>query len=352
MSESADLRTLAVTAGRPERQPGAPLNTPIVAASSFVAGGATDYAREDSPTAAALEAALGALEGGQAIVFSSGMAAASAALDLLAPGAVVVAPVDPYTGTGLRLAELAAAGRIVLRRADVADADDVLSACAGADLLWLESPTNPLLAVADLPACIAGAHGQGALVLVDNTFATPILQRPLGLGADLVLHSVTKAIGGHSDLLLGAIVASDADLAGRVRGRRTLLGAMPGAFDCFLALRGLRTLALRMERAQANAQLLAERLRAHPGVARVRYPGWGFMVAFEPHGDAARADRVCAATRVWTNATSLGGVESLIERRRTHLHESDLVPDQLIRLSVGIEAVDDLWRDLQQALTT
>ena len=345
-----DLRTIAVTAGRPARTPDAPLNTPIVAASSFIAGGPMDYARDDSPTVRAFEDALGALEGGTATAFSSGMAAANAALDLVPMAGIVVVPEDPYAGTGVRLGELADIGRIARRQVDISDTAAVIAACAGADLLWLETPTNPLLVQAELAACIAGAHAAGCRVLVDNTFATPILQRPLAQGADLVLHSVTKAIGGHSDLLMGVVVAADADLATAIHSRRVSLGAVPSAFDAFLALRGLRTLAIRVERAQENARHVVERLREHPKATAVRYPGWGTIASFEAVGDEASAERVCNATRIWTYATSLGGVESLLERRRRHPHENPLVPATLIRLSFGIEAAADLWADLAAAL--
>ena len=350
MIESTDPNTLAVTAGRPARTPDAPLNTPIVAASSFVAGGPMGYAREDSPTTAALEEALGALEGGSAITFASGMGAANAALDLLPYGAVVVAPSAAYTGVAARLRELDAIGRISLRVVDVDDLGAVTQACAGAHLLWLESPTNPLLEIADVPACVQAAHANGARVLVDNTFATPILQRPILDGADIVMHSVTKALSGHSDLILGALVTRDADLAAALRTRRVLLGASPSAFDAFLALRGIRTLPLRVERAQENARTIVARLHEHPQVAVVRYPGFGTIAAIEPTGDAERAERICERTRLWTHATSLGGVESLLERRRRWPLESDRVPDTLIRLSFGIEGVEDLWSDLDQAL--
>jgi len=206
--------------------------------------------------------------------------------------------------------------------------------------------------VADLPACIAGAHAAGAVVLVDNTFATPILQNPLDLGADLVLHSVTKALGGHSDLMLGALVARDADLAERVRIRRVLLGAAPSAFDCYLALRGIRTLAIRVERAQQNAREITARLVGHPALDRVRYPGFGTMAAIDVAGGADAAETACASVRVWTHATSLGGVESLLERRRRWPLESSRVPEGLVRLSFGIEGVEDLWTDLDRALRT
>ena len=342
--------TLAVVAGRPTPVPDGPVNPPIVPASTFHAGGPYGYAREWSPTAEALEEALGALEGGAAVVFSSGMAAANAILDLLPPGARVVAPTAVYTGVGVRLRELAEIGRIALRTVEIDDTPAVVEACADADLLWIESPTNPLMQEADLPTCIAACHSAGGRVVVDNTFATPILQQPLSLGADLVLHSVTKGLSGHSDLLMGAVMTSDAELVERLRSRRVLLGAAPGAFDCYLALRGLRTLAVRVERAQENARTITARLVDHPAVSRVRYPGWGTIASIEMVGGAGAADRLCSSVRLWVHATSLGGVESLLERRRRWPLESEVVPESLVRLSFGIESVDDLWADLSSAL--
>lgn len=342
--------TLAVSAGRPPVGPDQPLNAPIVPASAFHAGGTLEYAREAAPTTDALEQALGALDGGRAVAFSSGMGAANAMLDLVPMGGVVVAPSAAYTGVAVRLRELAAIGRITLRIVEADDTDEVRAACAGADLLWLESPTNPLLQVADLQACIPAAHAAGMRVLVDSTFATPMLQQPLAWGADVVLHSVTKALSGHSDLLLGALVAREEDLAEELRVRRVLLGAAPSAFDCYLALRGIRTLAVRVDRAQANAREIVALLADHPVVSRVRYPGFGTIAAIEVHGDPEVAERVCRSVRVWTHATSLGGVESLLERRRRWPLESTTVPIDLIRLSFGIEDASDLWSDLAQAL--
>lgn len=344
------LDTVVVRAGRPPAEPNQPLNTPIVPASSFHAGGTIEYAREFAPTTSALEEAIGAIEHGTAIAYSSGMAAANAVMDLVPPGGVVVAPSAAYTGVAVRLRELDGIGRISLRVVEADDTTGVVAACAGANLLWLESPTNPLLQVADLAACIAGAHTAGARILVDNTFATPILQTPLTMGADVVLHSVTKSLGGHSDLLMGALVARDHDLAEQLRIRRVLLGAAPSAFDCYLALRGLRTLALRVARGQDNAREITDRLAGHPHVDRVRYPGFGTMAAIDVTGGAQAADALSRAVRVWTHATSLGGVESLLERRRRWPLESSIVPEGLVRLSFGIEDVDDLWRDLDTAL--
>lgn len=342
--------TVAVTAGRPAAAPDAPINPPIVPASTFHAGGPWEYAREGAPSTAALEAAIGALEHGTAVAFSSGMAAANAVMDLVPPGGLVVAPSAAYTGVAVRLRELADAGRIRLAIVDVDDTDAVQRACTGAALLWLESPTNPLLQVADLPACITAGHEAGALVLVDSTFATPMLQQPLTLGADAVLHSVTKALSGHSDLLMGAVVCADPDLAERVRVRRVLLGAAPGAFDCYLALRGLRTLAVRVSRAQESAREITAHLSRHPAISRVRYPGWGTIAAIEFTGGVPAAEALCAGVRLWVHATSLGGVESLLERRRRWPLESTVVPEDLVRLSFGIESAADLWSDLRASL--
>ena len=215
-------------------------------------------------------------------------------------------------------------------------------------MLWLESPSNPLLDVADLAAICASPRGPRTRVVVDNTFATPLLQRPLALGADIVVHSATKLIGGHSDLLLGAAVTADAEELGRLRGARSLNGATPGMLECFLALRGSRTLALRLRHAQASAEQLAARLGDNPAVDRVRYPGFGTIVSFELV-DGAAADRACRATRIIRHATSLGGVETCMERRSVHPGQEH-IPAGLIRLSTGCENLEDLWNDLSAAL--
>jgi cystathionine gamma-synthase len=219
---------------------------------------------------------------------------------------------------------------------------------ARADLLWLESPSNPLLEVADLAGICAAPRGSGTRVVVDNTFATPLLQRPLDLGADVVVHSATKLIGGHSDLLLGAAVAADPGELSRLRTARSLYGATPGMLECFLALRGARTLPLRLRHAQASAQRLAAELAEQPAVTRVRYPGFGTVVSFELR-DGAAADRACRATRIVRHATSLGGVETCMERRSVQPGQEHLPPG-LIRLSVGCETFEDVWRDLETAL--
>lgn len=355
--------TVAVTAGRPEPVPDGPLNQPVVFASTYHAGGPVAYGRDGNPTWDAFEAALGALEGGETLAFASGLAAVAAVLDTLAVGAVVVVPRDGYTGTRALLDE-SATGRWAVRTADITDTDATLAACDGAALLWIESPTNPKMEVADLPALANGAHERGLVVAVDNTYATPLVQRPLHLGADIVVHSVTKLLAGHSDVVMGAVVARQAFIPA-LRLQRSLHGAIPGPMETYLALRGMRTLSVRLERAQANALDLARRLSDHPAVERVRYPGLpgdpgheraraqmsgtGSMLAFDVKGGADEAEAVARSTRLIVHATSLGGVETTIERRRRWARE-ELTPPQLLRLSVGCEDVEDLWDDLTHAL--
>lgn len=364
--ETWTVETQLVHAGRPAAEPGNPVNHPVELSSTYHAGGEVEYARDGTLGMRALEEAVGPVEGGEAVAYASGMAAANAILDLLPAGAVVVAAEFTYTGVALRLRELDVRGAIRLRKVDIADTDAVIAALDGADAVWIESPTNPMMEIADIPAIAAAARAQGALVVCDNTFATPLGQQPLAMGADVVLHSGTKAIGGHSDCLLGLVVTADSERAAALRLRRTLLGAAPGALECYLVLRGLRTLALRRARSQESAEIIAARLADHPAVARVRYPGLpgdpghersarlmtgpGFMMAVEIAGGADAAQAVAEATRLWVHATSLGGVESLIERRRRWPAENPLVPEGLLRLSVGIEDVDDLWADLARAL--
>ena len=366
--------TAVICAGRPGHAAGGPLNAPVVLASNFHAGttaapgtgeDSRAYSRTDAtPGWEALETAVGQVEGGHAVAFSSGMAAIAAVLDLVPAGGRIVAPADCYFGVGELLADARQHGRWAVDRVDLTDTARVQAAVAGADLLWLESPSNPLLEVADLPALCGAGRRAGAIVGVDNTFATPLLQQPLALGADVVVHSATKFIGGHSDLLSGITIAREQAMAGRLRHRRGLSGATPGALEAFLALRGLRTLALRLDRGQANAGELARRLEGHPAVSRVRYPGlpgdpghrtaaaqmtgFGAVLAFEVT-DAPTADRVCGALSVIVHATSLGGVETTIERR-SKLPGQGHIPPGLLRLSVGCEHIDDLWNDLSTAL--
>lgn len=354
-----------VSAGRAS-EPGAPLNVPPIPASNFIIGGGRDYSRDDgTPTWEALEEVVGGLESGKAVAFASGMAAIASVFDQLAAGAVVVLPDDCYQG----VAGLAAAGaerrRWSVQRVAVDDTAGWIRACGAADLVWLESPSNPLLTVADLEAVCAAPRKAGTIVAVDNTFATPLNQQPLGFGATVSLQSATKLIGGHSDLLAGVATTRDDALWHALRKSRELTGATPGTLEAFLAVRGARTLALRLQRAQQTAMLLAERLEGHPLVARVRYPGlpshpthatarrvlkgFGTILSFDLLGGAGFADGVCRNVRLIRHATSLGAVESTMERRAAIPGQGHL-PPSLLRLSVGIEDADDLWVDLDSAI--
>ncbi|GAA2745805.1 PLP-dependent transferase [Terrabacter aerolatus] len=348
------METFLVASGRPERSPGASVNVGVELTSTYAADGVVNYARSGNPTWNAFEEALGGLEGGRALVHASGMGAISAALSLLPAGGTVVAPDTTYNGTGDLLAAHEQAGGTVVR-VHATDTAGFLAALDTAELVWLESPTNPLMDVIELDVVLARAREVGVTSVVDNTLSTPLLCRPLSLGADVVVHSVTKYLSGHSDVVLGATVVGDTErgreLGERLRRHRTLHGAIAGPMEVYLALRGLRTLSVRLERASANAAELAARLEGHPSVARVRYPGAGAILSIDVAGDADAAERVCAATRVWLHSTSLGGVESQVERRRRHPSESTQVPESLLRLSVGIENVEDLWADLDRALS-
>jgi len=339
--------TIAVSAGRPHGI-GEPLNHPITLASNF-RGEEGVYSRtHGTPGWIGLEEAVGALEGGRAVSFSSGMAAAAAAVFALAPK-VLVLPTYSYLGVRALVDDHVRQGHLQVRFVDIADTAAVVAAIAGADVVWVETPTNPTLDVADIPAICAAAAAAGAKVVVDSTFATPVCARPLADGATIVIHSGTKFIGGHSDLLIGLAVAADDATYERLRQTRLVNGSTPGALEAFLALRGVRTLPLRMERMQANAVEVVARLRTHTAVADVRYPGFGAMVAFVLAGGAEAADAACRAVRLIVPATSLGGVESSMERRQKYAGDAH-VPPGLIRMSVGIEHIDDIWADLAQAL--
>ncbi len=341
--------TVVVHAGRPDHEPDQPLNAPITMASTYVGGGDLEYGRYANPTWSAFEEALGALEGGRALAFSSGLAAVSTVLDLVGQDALVVAPRHAYLGSVGQLGDLEARGRIKATLVDIADTAAVVDALDDAALLWIESPTNPALEVADIERLVAAGHEAGASVVVDNTFATPLLQKPLELGADIVLHSVTKFLAGHSDVVMGALVVRDDQLYDVLKGRRDLIGAIPGTLEAWLALRGLRTLHLRVERSQTNAAELARRLSEHPAVSEVRYPGFGAVISIVLDSPE-RADLLTHSTSLWVHATSLGSVESTFERRRRWKGEAGTIPEGLVRMSVGIEDVEDLWADLEQAL--
>jgi cystathionine gamma-synthase len=292
------------------------------------------------------------------------MAAVSAVFDLLPAGARVVVPTDCYLGVHGLLEDGRQLRRWHVDLVDITDTAAAVTAARQADLVWLESPTNPLLDIADLPAVCGAAREGGALVAVDNTFATPLLQRPIALGAHIAVHSATKFLGGHSDLLLGVAVADSPQLGQRLRRRREIGGAVPGALETFLVLRGLRTLALRLDQGQRSAAELARRLADHPVVTRVRYPGlpddpgharaaaqmtgFGAVLGFEVE-TAEAANAICDSVRVIRSATSLGGVESTIERR-AKAHGQDHLPPGFLRFSVGCEHTEDLWDDLARAL--
>jgi cystathionine gamma-synthase len=310
-----------------------------------------DYARSANPTRTALESALGELEGGRGAAFASGMAATHALLSAaLDAGDHLILPVDLYGGTYRLVDKVLTRFGLAYDLVDQRDVDAVRRAVRPETrMVWVETPTNPLLNVVEIPAIVEAA-GE-CMVVVDNTFATPIVQRPLEMGATAVVHSTTKYLGGHSDVVGGAVVTSDADLHERVRFVQNSVGAVPGPFDCFLVHRGLRTLALRVERHTANGRAVSEHLAGAPEVEEVRWPGFGGMVSFRH----PRASEIVTRTEIFSLAESLGGVESLIELPQAMTHQSvedseAAVPPDLVRLSCGIEAAEDLVADLEQAM--
>lgn len=370
--------TLAVHAGlQPDPATGAVM-TPIYQTSTFAQSDVAqhkgyEYARTDNPTRSALQEALATLEGGQsALAFASGMAAIDTLLRLVKPGDHVVAGDDLYGGTYRLFQQILTEYGLHFQFVNTADLEAVESAVGeNTRLVWLETPTNPLLKLADIEAVAKIAHRADAWLAVDNTFASPVLQRPLLLGADFVVHSTTKYIGGHSDAVGGAIVLNDQDVYERLKYLQNAVGAVPGPMDCFLILRGLRTLALRMAKHSQNGLQLARFLVDHPSVAEVMYPGLeshaqfelakkqmrapGGMVSFVVHGGEDTARRLATKTKLFTLAESLGGVESLIELPGLMTHasvaDSPLAIDHgLVRLSAGIENAADLIADLRQAI--
>ena len=337
--------------------------------------GGYEYSRTSNPTRAALEECLAALENGtNALAFASGMAAEDCLLRVLCrPGDHVLIPADAYGGTFRLFDKVLSQWGVsygTVRQNDL-EAVDQAAADRKPKLIWAESPTNPLLSVIDIAALAEVAHAHQALLVIDNTFASPYLQQPLDLGADIVVHSTTKYLGGHSDVIGGAVVVKDPALAADLAFTQNATGGVAGPFDAWLTLRGVKTLAVRMERHCANAIRVAEMLAAHPAVSEVFYPGlpghpdhkiaaaqmrgFGGMVSFRVAAGPDKAVEICGRTRLFTLGESLGGVESLIENpaRMTHASASGSaleVPADLIRLSVGIEDVGDLLADLQQAL--
>ena len=373
------FETLAIHAGQdPDPAYGAVM-TPIYQTSTYVqkkiGEAAYDYARTANPTRTALQECIAALEGGKhGLAFASGMAAIDCVLRLLQPGDHVLASNDVYGGTYRIFERVFRNYGIAFSFIEMGDLEAVRAALQLATrMVWVETPTNPLLKIADIAGIAGVLAGTPArpLLVVDNTFASPYLQRPLALGADIVVHSGTKYLGGHSDVVSGLVVLNDDDLHARLKFLQNAVGAVPGPFDCFLVLRGIKTLPLRMERHSANAMQIANWLASHPRVADVLYPGlashlghaiaarqmsaFGGMISFIPKGGPAEARRIAESTRLFALAESLGGVESLIEVPAAMTHTSVAnsplaVNPALIRLSVGIEHVDDLIADLAQAL--
>jgi cystathionine gamma-synthase len=375
---SQGFSTRAIHAGQdPDPATGAVV-TPIHLASTFAQEAVGkhkgfDYARTRNPTRVSLEATIASLEGAaHGFAFSSGMAAVDAVLRLLRPGDHLLIPNDAYGGTYRLVSSIYAGSGVTFSPVEFRDHDAVQAAWRDETrLVWLETPSNPKLNIIDIEAVAAIAHAHGAPCIVDNTFATPYLQRPLELGADAVVHSSTKYLGGHSDVVGGLVVTNDEELAGHLGFVQNSAGAVPGPFDCYLVQRGLKTLAVRLDRQCANARLLAEHLLDHPAVQEVYYPGlaghpghelaarqmldFGAMVSFTLRGGEAAALEVAAGTRLFALAESLGAVESLIELPAKMTHSSVAgseleVDPSLIRLSVGLETVEDLLEDIDRAL--
>lgn len=373
--------TLAIHAGQPPDPLTGAVVPPIYQVSTFaqdgVGGlrGGYEYSRSANPTRTALEECLAALEdGSRALAFASGLAAEDALIRTVCrPGSHVVIPHDAYGGTFRLFDKVAQPWGVSYSSAPLDNPEAIAAAIQPGTtrLLWVETPTNPLLTIADIAVLAEIAHESDVLLVVDNTFASPYLQQPLTLGADVVVHSTTKYLGGHSDVIGGALVVKDGALAEQLAFHQNAMGAVPGPFDSWLVLRGIKTLGVRMDRHSANARLIAERLLGHPSVVQVLWPGlpdhpghavaakqmrdFGGMVSFRVAGGEAQALAVCAGTQVFTLAESLGGVESLIEHpaRMTHASASGSpleVPSDLVRLSVGIETGADLVEDVLRAL--
>ena len=369
------LETLAIHAGgESDRETGA-VTPPIHLATTFKHGPAAEriagyeYQREGNPTNDRLRAAIAALEGAEeALTFASGMAAATTLLESLPAGARIVLPDDCYAGVRMLASEFLPERGVSVQRVDMADLAAVEAACAsGIDLLWVETPSNPLMKLSDIAALAALAHAQNALLVCDNTFASPVLQQPLALGADIVMHSTTKYFGGHSDVLGGALAFKRGDaLYQRVAHRLHITGAVLAPFNAWLTLRGCRSLPARMALHCSNARKVAEFLAAQPQVERVNYPGlathpghalaarqmrdFGGMLSVQLRGRREAALAMAGALQLFTNATSLGGCESLVEHRASTEGPRTTTPQNLLRLSVGLEHVDDLIADLAQAL--
>jgi len=379
--DEAGFETRAIHAGQePDPQTGAVV-PPVYQVSTYaqdgVGGlrGGYEYSRSGNPTRTALEECLASLEGGaRGLAFASGLAAEDTLLrTVMAPGTHAIIGNDAYGGTYRIFAKVAEPWGVEHTPVDLTDLDAVRAAVrpGSTRIIWAETPTNPLLTVVDIAALAQVAHEAGALLVVDNTFASPYLQQPLAMGADVVVHSTTKYLGGHSDVIGGGLVVADPELGDRLAYHQNAMGSVPGPWDSWLVLRGIKTLGVRMDRHCSNAKAIVDLLTSHPSVTQVYYPGlpghrgydvaarqmrdFGGMVSFRVAGGEQEAVDLCARTRVFTLGESLGGVESLIEHpgRMTHASAAGSaleVPADLVRLSVGIESIDDLVADLKQAL--
>jgi cystathionine gamma-synthase len=373
--EGLGFDTNAVHGGESADAATGAINTPVYLSSTFQQDAVGhprgfEYARSGNPSRASLERHLALLEGADfGFAFASGLAAEDAVMRLLSPGDHLVMQTDSYGGTFRLATAIHRPAGLVVDAVDLSDMDEVWRPATR--MVWLESPTNPLLHVIDIAAVSAAAHSRGAFVVVDNTFATPWIQQPLSLGADIVVHSTTKYLGGHSDVIGGFAATRDEEIAARLGFLQNAAGAVPGPFDCYLVQRGVKTLGIRMERHCVNALAIVEFLRGHPAVKQVHHPSlpdhpghqvarsqmraFGGMVSFTVHGGEHAAVELCSRTRIFTLAESLGAVESLIEHpaRMTHASTSGTsneVPGDLVRLSVGLETIDDLRHDLEHAL--
>jgi len=372
------FNTRAIHVGsEPDPSTGA-VNPPVYLTSTYAQDGVgvirfSDYARGDNPTRAALETCLANLEDAQfGVAFASGLAGEDALLRTLAAGDHVIMGIDAYGGTYRLLTRVFGAWGIAVSTVDLSDSDAIeVAFTPTTKMIWVETPSNPMLSVVSIEALAAHAHSHEALLVVDNTFATPYLQRPLNLGADVVVHSTTKYIGGHSDVIGGFVATNDEDVAAKLKFHQYAIGAVPGPLDCYLILRGIKTLGVRMDRHCENARAIVDFLVQHDAVEDVYYPGlaghpghevartqmrdFGGMISFTVRGGTDVARKVCESTSVFTLAESLGGVESLIELPSvmTHLSTAGSTlepPDNLVRISVGLEDVDDLLEDLANAL--
>jgi cystathionine gamma-synthase len=346
----ASYYTKAIALGRPKKYEDGPLNTPVSFNSTYHAGGTIGYARYGNTACSDFEEVVGSLDNGKTLAFSSGMSAFQAIINILPVGSTVISSNQGYAGVNATLHKMHLENKINFIPVNIENTAEVLENLVGASLLWVETPTNPMLKTADSERLIDRAKAEGVIVGFDNTFATPLTQKPLDLGADISLNSATKYFAGHSDVLAGTVSTNNKDLYEKIEFNRKINGTILQPFEAFLALRGIRTFPLRFERAQDNARFISEKLKSYDYIKKVNYPGYGAVLSFEINGTPEDAEKICNSSRLISNATSLGGVESLWERRRRWELESKTVPESLIRLSVGCECKFDLWSDIKYSI--